>query len=265
MTIWRAFFRWGWRGCTRWAVADRPGPRGHRRGLRPERTGNRESGRAALDGATAGADPRTLVDAAATSPVVSSGGLFDIGLRPLDREQPFFGEPSLRGDLRALWISSLSGSTRLNATGLADALAPAGPLSLSLAFCARARPGRRCTCFPATRRIHRWSRRARRRLWFLGCLCAPRPCRAACQQPVPLHQSSRCAGCRTPLRDIRISLGFALAGAVAPASGRFADGDFGTPRSLHLVELREARRRWRGCPQPATAFWPSLPPAWAGR
>ena len=40
----------------------------------------------------------------------------------------------MRGDLRVLWISSLSGSTRLNATGLVDALAPAGPLSLSLAF-----------------------------------------------------------------------------------------------------------------------------------
>lgn len=168
-----------------------------------------------------------LVDAAATSPVVSSGGLFDIGLRPLDREQPFFGEPSLRGDLRALWISSLSGSTRLNATGLADALAPAGPLSLSLAFLRPSPAGTTLYMLPSDAAY--------------PPMVAPRPATPlvpgmplrAETLPSPrasnLYRFTNPADAQVAVLRFATSgslLGFALAGAVAPASGRFADGDF---------------------------------------
>ena len=168
-----------------------------------------------------------FVDPVATSPVVSSGGLFDIGLRPLDREQPFFGEPSLRGDLRALWISSLSGSTRLNATGLVDALAPAGPLSLSLALLHPRPAGTTLYTLPAD---------AAHPPVVVPRAATPvlpgTPLRAA---TLPSPRASNLYRFTSPA-DAQIAvlrfatsgslLGFALAGAVAPASGRFSDGDF---------------------------------------
>lgn len=60
------------------------------------------------------------------------GGLVDFNLRSVDRDSPPVGTAVLSGDVRALYLSTLSG--RAVGYGLVDALATAGGLPLALTF-----------------------------------------------------------------------------------------------------------------------------------
>ncbi len=167
------------------------------------------------------------VDADGTTASVSQGGIVDLVLRPAEPEQPFFGVPSLRGDLRPLWLTTLAGSTRLRATGLVDALAPLGSLSLSLALADRS--GSRSVLYlPTPGATHPPQVQARAAIPLV-------PGTTLRGQTLALPRSSNLyqldSGADDQLLLLRFVtsgslLGFALSGAVAPASGHFAAGDF---------------------------------------
>lgn len=167
------------------------------------------------------------LDPVGTSASAMSGGLVDLLLRPADREQPFFGQPSLRGDLRELWISSLSGGTRLVATALVDALAPAGPLSLNLTLRDPARA--RTTLYAPPADVPHpplVSPRVATPL-VVGTTLSGQS--FATPRASNLYTLNTAADDQVLLLRFATSgplLGFALAGAVAPSSGHFAAGDF---------------------------------------
>lgn len=167
------------------------------------------------------------IDETATTASTRSGGLVDLLLRPADREQPFFGQPSLRGDLRALWISSLPGSTRLVATALVDALAPAGPLSLSLTL--RDRSHARTTLYAPPADAPHPPRVMSRPATPLLVGTALRGETLATPRASNLYRLNTTADDQVLVLRYGTSgslLGFALGGAVAPGSGRFAAGEF---------------------------------------
>jgi hypothetical protein len=167
------------------------------------------------------------IDETATTANTRSGGLVDLLLRPADREQPFIGEPALRGDLRALWISSLPGSTRLVATALVDALAPAGPLALSLTL--RDRSHARTTLYapPPDAPHPPWVTSRPATPLLVGATLRGET--LATPRASNLYRLNTAADDQVLVLRYTTSgslLGFALGGAVAPGSGRFAAGEF---------------------------------------
>lgn len=165
------------------------------------------------------------VEAAGTSAAVLQGGLLDLQLRPADLELPFFGLPTLLHGGRGLWLSTISGTTRVVGVGLVDALAPAGPLDLWLRFRDSATghsvlyllPGRAPNVPQVTARVAT--------PLVLGTMlrgeALPQP-KASNLYRVSIPADRQALVLR--LATEGSLLPFALAGATAPASGRFADG-----------------------------------------
>ena len=183
-------------------------------------TGNRE--KATLLGALQVA-PSLLADANGTTAKVTQGGLLDFSLLNLDRDTPFAGTARLSSGARALYTSALGG--RLSGYGLVDALAPAGGLALRAAFDKGgatvtfiASPGA-----PATPQVE--TRAAK--LLTLGTattgetLAAPRQ--------TNLYKLSTSADAQVAVLSFATTLGLStntVAGAAAPASGKWNDGQF---------------------------------------
>lgn len=76
--------------------------------------------------------PSLAADANGTTAKVTQGGLVDFSLLDLDRDTPFAGTARLDGGVRALYTAVLG--NRLSGYGLVDALAPAGGLGLRAVF-----------------------------------------------------------------------------------------------------------------------------------
>lgn len=165
------------------------------------------------------------VEASGTSAAGSQGGLIDLHLRPADLEQPFFGLPTLLHGGRGLWLSTLSGTTRVIGVGLVDALAPVGPLDLWLRF--RDLSTGHSVLYQLSDRVPNVPQVTERAATPLV------PGTVLRGQTLPQPKASNLYRLSIPTAQSAVVLRFvtegslipfALAGATAPASGRFADG-----------------------------------------
>jgi hypothetical protein len=151
------------------------------------------------------------------------GGLVDFNLRSIDRDSPPAGTATLSGDVRALYLSALG--SRAVGYGLVDALATPGGLSLALSF----------------------DSGGSRLAYVLDPMDAAAP-RATARTPTALTlgtiqsgeklsapRTSNLYKLTTEADDQILTLSFSttgplamstVAGAVAPASGRWSEGQF---------------------------------------
>ena len=180
---------------------------------------------------TPGPSQPLTADAGGTSPRVPVGGLLDLNLRTADREHPFMGRARIVGGGRALWLSSLVGGTRIVGVALVDVgpsdAMTAGPIDLRLDV----------EDVAAGHRVHYALPQTDANVPQID----PRPVVALTLggtrtgETLFTPRGSNLYGLTTTADDQVVQLRFAtegalvtaaLAGAVAPASGRFADGQF---------------------------------------
>lgn len=183
-------------------------------------TGTREN--ATLRGALLIA-PSLVADENGTTAKVAQGGLLDFSLLNQDRETPFAGTARLDGGVRALYVSTLGG--RMTGYGLVDALAPAGGLGLRAAF-DKGGATVRFIASPSAPGTPQVEPRAAKLL--TAGMAVPSETLAAPRQ-TNLYKLNTAADAQVAVLSFAATGGLAnntVAGAAAPASGRWNDGQF---------------------------------------
>lgn len=168
--------------------------------------------------------PPLSVEAAGTTATAPQGGLIDFTLRNVDGEHPFAGTPLLTGGLRPIYLTVLG--ERLGGYGLVDALAPPGPAQ-GLAIRADLRDRDRRLPYaldprdPAAPRIT-----ARPAVALQPGQAATGSFEPRQSQLYRLTTTAESQVLVLTLQGGTALAGRALAGAMAPQSGRFAEGHF---------------------------------------
>ena len=160
-------------------------------------------------------------EATGTTKTVEQGSLCDFNLRNLDRDNPFAGTGRIDGGVRPLLFSALG--SRVTGSGLVDALAPAAGLGLHASF---DNNGNKLgyALDPGSSNVPQVTARAATALTLGTALTGEK---LATPRRSNLYKLSTTADAQVLVLSFATTGGLAtnaLAGAVAPSSGRFAEG-----------------------------------------